>query len=715
MPWKVNLMRQLKQLIAICLTAILAACGGGGGSGSCSSAFGSLIGNSSSCDKTVSEQPPTANGGSNQFVAPGDTVTLDASKSTGQKLSYRWSLSSLPASSSAKLQTTNIMQPTFVADLAGTYVVTLIVNDGKMDSAPAIITITASVANLPPTANAGLNQNIVTGTTATLDASASRDPTRDPLLYNWQLVSRPPGSNATLAKATEVNPTFVADKAGAYVAQLQVTDGNSKSELSYVTINAQTTNSAPVAAAGSNQNVTIGTTVTLDGTASSDANRDALSYLWSIASSPPGSNARLSSTTTAKPTFVTDQAGSYVFSLRVNDGQLDSELAFVTIYTSAVNLPPVASAGNNQNVLTGTTVTLDASTSSDANRDLLTYSWAFVSKPLSSNARLSDTTSAKPTFQVDVGGSYVASLIVSDGKLSSTTAYTTVTAANANLAPTAKPGGSQFVVTGAVVNLDGSTSSDPSRNPLTYSWATVSKPAGSNATLTNDTTPQPRFTADQSGLYVFSLIVNNGVLPSPVAYVSVNAAVTIQAPLASAGSNLNVTNFDVITLDGSRSFDANNAPLSYQWNLVSRPATSTAAGLLFPLSVNPKFKPDVSGTYVLSLVVNNGRVSSAPAVITVTASSGNLPPTANAGTDLEVSLGASVALDGIRSSDPNGDKLTYSWALSYKPAASKTTLVGTNGSKTVFVADVVGVYVFSLIVNDGQLNSEPAYISVTVK
>jgi hypothetical protein len=648
-------------------------------------------------------------------VVPGATITLDASKSTGQSLTYRWSLSSLPAGSSAKLEITNAMQPTFVADLAGTYVVTLIVNDGKLNSSPAIITITAAAINLPPTGNAGANQNIITGTTATLDASASSDPNRDPLTYNWQLVSRPTDSSATLIKANEVKPTFVADKAGTYVAQLQVNDGKAISELSYVTINAQTTNSAPVAAVGLNQYVTIGSTVTLDGTASSDANRDPLTYLWSITSSPPGSNARLTNATTAKPTFVADQTGSYVFSFRVNDGQLDSELAYVTIYASAVNLPPVASAGNNQNLLTGTTVTLDASASSDANLDLLYYSWAFVSKPPSSNARLSDTTSAKPTFQVDVGGSYVASLIVSDGKLSSSTAYTTVTAANANLAPTAKPGGSQFVVTGAVVNLDGSTSSDPNRNPLTYSWTTVSKPAGSNATLTNDTTPQPRFTADQSGLYVFSLIVNNGVLPSPVAYVSVNAAVTVQAPVASAGSNFNVTNFDVITLDGSRSFDANNAPLSYQWTLVSRPATSTVAGLLFPLTVNPKFRPDVSGTYVLSLVVNNGRVSSAPAVITVTASSGNLSPTANAGTDREAALGASVALDGVRSSDPNGDKLTYSWALAYKPTDSMTTLLGNTGSKTVFVADVIGVYVFSLIVNDGQYNSEPAYISVTVK
>lgn len=713
MPLKVNAMRRFNQNIAICITALLTACGGG--SSSCSSAYGNLIGNSSSCNKTSAQQTPTADAGGNQYVALNATVTLDASKSTGQSLTYHWSLTSAPTGSNAKLQLTNVIQPTFVADQSGTYVITLIVNDGKSDSTPAIITVTASTTNVPPTANAGANQNIITGSSVTLDGSASSDPNRDTLTYNWQLVSRPSGSTATLTKSNDVKPTFIADKAGAYVANLQVSDGKALSELSYVTVNAQTTNSAPVAVVDPNQSVTVGTSVTLDGTASSDANRDPLTYLWSITASPQGSSARLTGATTAKPSLIPDQAGTYLISLRVNDGQIDSDYAFATIYASTANVAPVASAGSNQNVLTGTTVTLDASASSDANRDLLTYSWTFVSKPSLSNARLSDSTSAKPTFQADIGGSYVASLIVSDGRLNSSTAYTTVTAANANLAPTAKPGNSQFVITGAQVTLDGSTSSDPNRNPLTYKWTTVSKPTNSNASLINDTTPQPRFTADQSGLYVFSLIVNNGVLPSAVAYVSVNASTTLQPPVANAGSNLNVTTLDALTLDGSGSTDANNAPLSYQWTLVSRPPASTAAALLLPNTVNPRFKPDVTGTYVLSLTVNNGQASSQPAVMSITASSGNLPPTANAGTDFSAALGTSIALDGTRSTDPNGDRLTYNWALAYKPATSTAGLLGTSGSKTAFVADVVGVYVFSLVVNDGQYSSEPAYISITVK
>jgi len=93
-----------------------------------------------------------------------------------------------------------------------------------------------------------------------------------------------------------------------------------------------------------------------------------------------------------------------------------------------VNVAPLANAGAAQSVLTGTLVTLDGSASSDANNDALTYAWSLNSKPVGSGAALLSATSVKPTFTADVAGSYVASLTVNDGKLSSTAATVSVTA-----------------------------------------------------------------------------------------------------------------------------------------------------------------------------------------------------------------------------------------------------------------------------------------------
>ena len=90
-------------------------------------------------------------------------------------------------------------------------------------------------------------------------------------------------------------------------------------------------NSAPIANPGTSQSVAVGTVITLDGSSSSDANNDSLTYNWALSSKPDGSNATLSSTTGAKPTFIPDVAGAYVVSLIVNDGKVNSAAAIVNI------------------------------------------------------------------------------------------------------------------------------------------------------------------------------------------------------------------------------------------------------------------------------------------------------------------------------------------------------------------------------------------------
>ena len=91
-------------------------------------------------------------------------------------------------------------------------------------------------------------------------------------------------------------------------------------------------------------------------------------------------------------------------------------------------------------------------------------------------------------------------------------AETIIADAVADDRPDADAGEDQTVATGDTVFLDGSASSDPNGDPLTYGWTLVSKPDGSTASLTDADTATPSFVADLNGEYRVLLVVSDGTL-----------------------------------------------------------------------------------------------------------------------------------------------------------------------------------------------------------
>jgi hypothetical protein len=100
-----------------------------------------------------------------------------------------------------------------------------------------------------------------------------------------------------------------------------------------------------------------------------------------------------------------------------------------------------------------------------------------------------------------------------------------------NNAPVSNAGSSQNVFLGAIVTLDGSASSDPNGDPLTYNWAFTSKPAGSNVTISKATDIKPIFTPDVIGTYILSLIVNDGKINSTASTITITVSqITCNSP-----------------------------------------------------------------------------------------------------------------------------------------------------------------------------------------
>ena len=369
------------------------------------------------------------------------------------------------------------------------------------------------------------------------------------------------------------------------------------------------------------------------------------------------------------------------------------------------NQPPVANAGPNAAVLVGQTVMLDGGGSQDPDGDILTFAWTFIDLPVGSLATLDDPTSQTPNFMVDKPGTYRVQLVVNDSALDSTPDTADITTDNSP--PVANAGPDQAAFVNDTVILDATSSTDVDGDFLIYEWSLTDVPPGSTAVLSDTTALMPTFIIDLPGTYVAELIVNDGEFDSAPDTVEINTLNS--APVADAGMDQTVLVGDIVQLSGSSSFDVDFDPLTYRWILTDIPVGS-AAVLSNEFIANPTLMVDQPGMYTASLIVSDGLLDSDADIVLITTE--NSAPVADAGNDIAVAVGDTVALDGSGSSDADNDTFSYQWSLLTVAPGSAATLSGANTVSPTFVADVEGLYVAQLIVNDGTIDSAPDTVAV---
>lgn len=446
--------------------------------------------------------PPVANAGQDRDVKVGDLVTLDGRNSydqDGDLITYKWTIIEKPSASNVFLSDPASVIPTFVPDEPGDYIIALTVNDGELNSSPHDVIVIAARPNVAPTAIAGPDQSVVTGSTVFLDGRGSFDPDGDRLTYKWRMFSLPQGSTASLDDPSSPTPTFIADKDGQYIIGLTVNDGWLDSLPDDVVVISARPNAPPVAYAGADQTGSRNKMISLDGTGSYDPDHDPLTYSWSIVSKPAGSVGDFDNTTSPTPKILADKQGEYVFRLVVYDGQLYSNPN--TVVLKAVNNPPIANAGPDKSGLVGSVVNLDGGGSSDPNGDPLIYQWTLKSVPSGSTAQISNPTSVTPTFTPELAGKYTIQLIVNDGQVDSSPATVIISAIIPNRDPVATPGGPYTGVVGVPVQFNGSGSSDPDGDPLTFNWQFGDGGIGSGV--------NPVHTYSSTGTYSVTLTVSD--------------------------------------------------------------------------------------------------------------------------------------------------------------------------------------------------------------
>jgi hypothetical protein len=297
--------------------------------------------------------------------------------------------------------------------------------------------------------------------------------------------------------------------------------------------------------------------------------------------------------------------------------------------------------------------------------------------------------------------------LVAQNKESSPTAQSSVTKVSALTTsfpgPFAKAGGKIRAISGYTVNLDGTGSIGTG---LKYNW---SAPAG--ILLSDSTVSKPTFIAPStpdSSVYSIILVVKDSINTSSPDTVFVHV-IHDYIPIANGGGNKTAAPNTNVSLDGSQSRDPNGNNLTYSWTIPTGiTVNKTDTAVISFLTPSPLVNTD----YKFVLVVNDGKLNSNPDTVVLTVSKFNLPPNADAGNGKTVDPATQVVLDGSASTDPNGDKLTYHWTV---PAGISVSNVDT--AVITFVApspDVKTSYKFFLVVNDGQLNSNPDTLILTV-
>lgn len=173
-------------------------------------------------------------------------------------------------------------------------------------------------------------------------------------------------------------------------------------------------------------------------------------------------------------------------------------------------------------------------------------------------------------------------------------------------APIADAGADQEepLCAGTIV-LDGSHSSDPDGDTLTYTWALKSAPEGSSATLNNSNEERASINPDLPGEYIVTLTISDGIHNPVTDEATLNVTPdTGNPPVADAGDDRTVGVNETVVLDAGNSSDPDGDELTYQWTLSSTPVGSQAT-ITNADQAQAQFIPDRAGNYVFRLKVTD--------------------------------------------------------------------------------------------------------------
>jgi PKD repeat protein len=354
--------------------------------------------------------------------------------------------------------------------------------------------------------------------------------------------------------------------------------------------------------------------------------------------------------------------------LKIKDNSGTSSEYNETSKVMVINYPPVAKSGEDQWV-TSSEVSFDASASSDYDGEITKYLWDFGDS-FKSGEKM-------PVHIYSNPGKYLVKLTVTDDSKTSTKDHSDNLTVIVNSVPIADAGNDKISAPQEILKFDGSKSSDLDGEISSYEWDFGDGSSASGA-KTSHSYAKP-------GIYSVTLTVRDNTghtnaVSSDEAMVIVN-----QAPFALAGRDKVAAPGDKLVFDAFASYDSDGKVKSYHWEFsyVKNPSDLSRVERTF----------EEAGSYFAELTVtdNSGAinaVSKDKLDILI-----NHPPQSNPGSDVFTN-NLSVIFDGSASADADGDKLSYVWNL-----GDGSPMV--SGAKIAHTYKKGGIYPVILTVDDG--------------
>ena len=462
--------------------------------------------------------------------------TFDATESydvTNRKLSFFWEF--------GDGNTSTLPVVTHVYNKGGSYTVRLTAKDDSgLGCDTGTITQTVKV-NTPPKAHFTCPELACLADEITFDASKTTDDISTNLSYMWDF------GDGTKAEGVKVKKKYT--KGGTYKVSLLV-DDNEKSSCSTDSISRVIRiNTPPAARAGSDIDICLDDfkaeyRVNLDGSKSSDADNDKLTYLWDLGDGTKREGVRV--------THVYDKPGRYSITLTVDDGVGSACSVVRDTITADVNKSPLASIKTEDSrICVGDKVVFDGTGSLTEEGENLKYVWDFGDGKTANGVKV--------THVYTKGGKYYPRLTVDDNRGTRCSKAIATVIADVNTAPIARIDGPRVVCMGKSVEFDASSSVDPDGDPLKYYWSFedgAPRQGGQKAGHTFKT----------GGMQTARLTVDDGR-----GYECSKADTTISVkvnrpPIANAGLNLACCVDEKNYFDASLSTDPDGDRLTYSWD-----------------------------------------------------------------------------------------------------------------------------------------------------